>query len=180
MFGADLAISDGNDAFCRITGYGREELIGMSLGDVTHPADVALDFERTQRVFSGQVPNYRAEKRCLTKDGETVWTSFTATVVRDDAGRPLYGLGIVEDISERKRIEAIMVRQNERLSTDLETRWPNCSSPAPASSRRRTWSGGGSSATSTTARSSVSSRCAYGSAWPKTSCGTTRCAAAHC
>ena len=121
MFGADLAISDGNDAFCRITGYGREELIGMSLGDVTHPADVALDFERTQRVFSGQVPNYRAEKRCLTRDGETVWTSFTATVVRDDAGRPLYGLGIVEDISERRRIEAIMVRQNERLSTDLET-----------------------------------------------------------
>ena len=121
MFGADLAISDGNDAFCRITGYGREELIGMSLGDVTHPADVALDFERTQRVFSGQVPNYRAEKRCLTKDGETVWTSFTATVVRDDAGRPPYGLGIVEDISERKRIEEIMVRQNERLATDLET-----------------------------------------------------------
>jgi signal transduction histidine kinase len=67
------------------------------------------------------VPNYHSEKRCLTKDGETVWTSFTATVVRDDAGRPLYGLGIVEDISERKRIEALMVRQNERLATDLET-----------------------------------------------------------
>ena len=88
---------------------------------MTYPADAVLDVDRAHRVFSGELPSYRAEKRCLTRDGGTVWVSFTATMVRDDAGKPLYGLGIVEDISERKRIEALMTRQNERLSTDLES-----------------------------------------------------------
>ena len=121
MFSDDLTISDGNDAFLRISGYTRDELIGRSIAEVTYPADAVLDVERAHRVFSGELPSYRAEKRCLTRDGGTVWVSFTATMVRDDAGKPLYGLGIVEDINERKRIEALMTRQNERLSTDLES-----------------------------------------------------------
>ena len=121
MFSDDLTISDGNDAFCRITGYTRDELIGRSIADVTHPADAVLDVDRAYRVFEGGLPSYRVEKRCLTREGGTVWVSFTATMVRDDSGKPLYGLGIVEDISERKRIEALMTRQNERLSTDLES-----------------------------------------------------------
>jgi PAS domain S-box-containing protein len=121
MFGDDLVITDGNEAFCRIAGYTRDELMGLSIADVTHPADAVLDVDRAYRVFAGELPSYRAEKRCLTKDGGTVWVSFTATMVRDDAGKPLYGLGIVEDISERKRAEALMTRQNERLATDLES-----------------------------------------------------------
>ena len=121
MFGEDLSISDANDSFCRLTGYSRDELVARSLADLTHPVDVPREFEQAERVFSGELPSYRTEQRCKTKHGDTVWTSFTATVVRDDAGRALYGLGIVEDIDERKRIEGLMVRQNERLATDLET-----------------------------------------------------------
>ena len=121
MFGEDLSISDANDSFCRLTGYSRDELVARSLADLTHPADVPREFEQAERVFSGELPSYRTERRCVTKHGDSVWTSFTATVVRDDAGRALYGLGIVEDIDERKRIEGMMVRQNERLATDLET-----------------------------------------------------------
>ncbi len=121
MFSEDLTITDGNEACCRITGYSREQLIGRSIADVTHPADAVLDLDRARRVFNGEIPSYRAEKRCVTADGATVWVSFTATMVRDDAGNPLYGLGILEDINERKRIEALMIRQNERLATDLES-----------------------------------------------------------
>jgi PAS domain S-box-containing protein len=121
MFSDDLTITDGNGAFLHITGYTRDELIGRSIAEVTYPADAVLDVDRAHRVFTGELPSYRAEKRCLTRDGGTVWVSFTATMVRDDAGKPLYGLGIVEDISERKRIEALMTRQNERLATDLES-----------------------------------------------------------
>ena len=120
-FSTDLTISDGNEAFCRITGYEQDELVGRTLADMTHPADGAKGFGGLQHVFAGTRSSYRSEARCVRSDGTTVWTSFTATVVRDDAGKPLYGLGIVEDISEHKRIEALMTSQNERLSTDLET-----------------------------------------------------------
>ena len=121
MFGDDLTITDANGACCRITGYRHDELIGRNIADVTYPEDAALDFDQVQRVLSGEIPSYRTEKRCLTGDGGTVWVSFTATMVRDDAGNPLYGLGIVEDIDERKRIESLMIKQNERLASGLES-----------------------------------------------------------
>ena len=121
MFGDDLAISDANNAFSRITGYARDELVARNMVDLLEAADAAVAFEQARRLFSGDRASYRAEQRCLTKSGAAVWTSFTATVVRDDAGSPLYGLAIVEDISGRKRTEGLMVSQNERLSADLES-----------------------------------------------------------
>jgi signal transduction histidine kinase len=45
------------------------------------------------------------EKRYVAKSGAIVPVNLTATVVRDQRGRVLYGLHIVEDIAERKRAE---------------------------------------------------------------------------
>jgi PAS domain S-box-containing protein len=45
------------------------------------------------------------EYRVLTRDGRVVWFHNRATVVLDEAGRPLYSYGIMFDITERKRAE---------------------------------------------------------------------------
>ena len=114
------------------------------------------------------------------EDGGTVWVSFTATMVRDDSGKPLYGLGIVEDIDERKRIEALMTRQNERLSTDLENSLAELQlsrarilASADLERRRieRDLHDGAQHAWS---------RCASGSASPRTCLARIRCGAAPC
>jgi PAS domain S-box-containing protein len=120
IVGKDRAITDANEAFCNIVGYRPDEVIGTAFADLTHPDDVVLDVELGRQVLAGRIPSYRVDKRLLSKAGATVWISLTATIVRDRAGRPAYGLGIIEEITERKRMEALMVRQNERLSADLE------------------------------------------------------------
>jgi PAS domain S-box-containing protein len=42
------------------------------------------------------------EKRFLHKSGRVVWGMMTATLIRTEAGEPLYTLAIIEDSSERK------------------------------------------------------------------------------
>ena len=181
MFGDDLAISDGNDAFCRITGYSRDELIGRSMADVTHPADVALEFERTQRVFSGQAAEL--SRREALPDEER---RDGVDVVHGDRcpGRRRQAAVRARDRRGHRRAQADRGAdgQAERAAVDgpRDAHWPSCSSRGPASLRQPTWSGAGSSATCTTVHSSASWRCGCGSAWPRTCCGRTRCAAAPC
>jgi PAS domain S-box-containing protein len=121
MVGRDRAITDANEAFCNIVGFPPHEVIGKSFAELTHEDDVDVDSEQARMVLRGEIPSYRVDKRLLSKAGRVVWISLTATVVRHVDGRPAYGIGIIEEISERKRMEVMMVRQNERLAADLET-----------------------------------------------------------
>jgi PAS domain S-box-containing protein len=95
-------ILDANEAFCRIVGYGREELRAMGYQDLTHPDDLAREDDAYRRLQAGETRSYRLEKRYRRKDGATVWVDLTTSLVRDDAGRPLYGVGAVQDVTERQ------------------------------------------------------------------------------
>ena len=55
------------------------------------------------------------EKRFNRKDGEIVWTNVTASLQRDAAGQPAYCIAIVQDVSERKRLEAELTQAHARL-----------------------------------------------------------------
>jgi PAS domain S-box-containing protein len=65
--------------------------------------------------------------RLLTKDGRVVWVYDEPTIVRDDAGKPLFLLGFTQDITARKQAEAardqlaaIVAASDEAISaTDL-------------------------------------------------------------
>ncbi|MCW5312498.1 PAS domain S-box protein [Nostoc sp. KVJ3] len=91
-----------NPAFCEITGYSVEELIELSFQDITHPDDVKVDLLYAQQVLAREINGYSLEKRYIRKDGSLVWVKVTASAVWDAEGKPMYALGIIEDISERQ------------------------------------------------------------------------------
>jgi PAS domain S-box-containing protein len=95
-----------NDALCAMLGYAPEQLVGRSFVDVTHPEDVEEDVGLAERLFSGEIPSYELDKRYLTASGEVVWIHLIGNVIRDEDGLPLYGLAIVENVTERRRAEA--------------------------------------------------------------------------
>jgi PAS domain S-box-containing protein len=41
-------------------------------------------------------------KRYVKKNGEIIWINLTGSVVHDKDGAPIYGLAMIEDITERK------------------------------------------------------------------------------
>lgn len=103
-----------NQGFCNIVGYSELELKAQNFGDISHPEDVATDVESRDRLLAGEILNYSIEKRFVRKDSSFVWTNMTVSLVRDGLGKPSYLIGVIEDISPRKRAEAILRQQLKR------------------------------------------------------------------
>ena len=104
-----------NDRLCEIVGYPREELLGLTFRDITHPDDLDNDLEHLSRLLDGETEIYKTEKRYLRKDGTVVWVHLTVSVVRDPSGTPRYFISVVEDITGRKRTEERLRRTLDAL-----------------------------------------------------------------
>jgi PAS domain S-box-containing protein len=102
-----------NDAYCRMLGYERGELLGISHADVTHGDDVAGDREFTAAVFAGERESLEREKRYIRKDGSVMWAWVLLQAVCDDQGAPLYFVSHVQDVSDRHKAED-RLRDSER------------------------------------------------------------------
>ena len=128
IVGIALADLDGrlletNDAFQRMLGYSAAELIGKPLAEITHPDDwqVEAPLLAASRDPSGRDAQVRLVKRYMRKDGTLVWARLHACTIRDAQGRPIFGLGMVEDITEQKQAEDRLADEKERLSVTLRS-----------------------------------------------------------
>ncbi|HEV1996617.1 MAG TPA: EAL domain-containing protein, partial [Candidatus Dormibacteraeota bacterium] len=105
---AEYRFVEVNDALCQMLGYSKAELTRLGIRDVSHPEDFEATADMSKRLFSGELGSYRAEKRYVTKTGEVVWVQLSVSVVHGDDGLPLYSIGVLQDITERKRAEQEM------------------------------------------------------------------------
>lgn len=116
----DFRIAEANDALCRLLGYSREELRALTFLDFTHPADREADVALATRLFAGEIPSYRIEKRYVAKDGHVVWIALTASVFRDAAGAVTHGLAMVEDVTDRKVTHELLEESEARMRAILD------------------------------------------------------------
>ena len=112
----DLQIQRANDAFCKLVGYDREELLGFNVRDLTHPEDMDADLERTESLLLGETAAFVMEKRYLCKDGSILRAELHCSLIRDDWGELLYILGVVRDIGDRKRTEQALRASQQRYA----------------------------------------------------------------
>jgi PAS domain S-box-containing protein len=111
---------DCNDAFCRILGRSREQLLGRQTSEFNVPGDDDVGAAALAAVISG-APTFSYEKRYLRADGAKTWLRINLSVLsREDN---LYA-GIIEDINERKQAEAerALALAQLRDTTDLLAR----------------------------------------------------------
>jgi diguanylate cyclase (GGDEF)-like protein/PAS domain S-box-containing protein len=95
-----------NHAACRMTGYSREQLLGLRSQELTHPDDdLAEEARALQRLLVGDVEAYESEKRFIRPDGGVVWCLLQRSLVRDADGKPLYCVAQAVDVTARKRAE---------------------------------------------------------------------------
>ena len=102
-----------NEKFCTIVGYPREELLGKTFQDITHPDDLAASLQTFTAMMRDESPVSGLEKRYLRKDGSLVWIELFASLQRDAAGKPAYAIAVMLDISERKRLDAELRQAKE-------------------------------------------------------------------
>jgi len=95
-----------NEAFARLFGYTREEMLTMSMASITHPDHLAESYARREGLMSGSADHFEMQKRYLHKDGHEIWAVTNVWLVSDPEGRPRLYVGQVQDVTERKRAEA--------------------------------------------------------------------------
>jgi PAS domain S-box-containing protein len=95
-----------NQRLCDIVGYTRAEMLERSFQDITYPDDLANDLRSMRQILAGERTTYAIEKRYLRKDGSLIWINVTVSLLRDQAGEPMYFISVVEDITARKQAEA--------------------------------------------------------------------------
>lgn len=107
-----------NDAFCRILGCSREAGLASDLITITHPEDRAREAEQYRRQVSGEIDSYSIEKRVIRADGSIVFLEVTSSSVRDESGRFRFGVRVLQDVTERKRMQR-EIEANERHLREL-------------------------------------------------------------
>ncbi|HEY6877309.1 MAG TPA: PAS domain S-box protein [Polyangiales bacterium] len=113
---------EGNDALSQFLGYERNELVGLNVRKITVPDESETDAQNRARLQQGRVASFTRDKRYLRKDGSAVWGNVSASAIEwDGAGRPTLLLALVQDISERKRLEQDLARAKELLELAIRS-----------------------------------------------------------
>jgi len=110
-----------NQRFCEITGYSREEILQLRVQDLSHPEEVPASLDFIRRIRAGELPEYKMEKRYVRKNGAVIWVNLTVSIVRSAAGDPLYLVGFIEDITQRRDAQSEASKSLSLLRATLES-----------------------------------------------------------
>ncbi|MEO9894322.1 PAS domain S-box protein [Aurantibacter sp.] len=102
-----------NDAFCKMLGYTRKELLNRTAFDITFPDDIKKSQTFKKRLVSGEVSSIQAEKRFYHKNGTIIHSMISITSVNDINGKISHLIGQIVNMTSR--IEA-----EKRLKTLVE------------------------------------------------------------
>ncbi|MFZ0120449.1 MAG: EAL domain-containing protein [Pseudonocardiaceae bacterium] len=98
-------ITDANPALQQMFGYTHDEFTSLNVSSMVHPEDAASVWEVYGELVRGERDHFRMEKRFNRRDGGEIWTDLTVSLVRDEVGEPAYQVALLEDVSERRRLQ---------------------------------------------------------------------------
>ena len=109
-----------NRRLCEILGYPEQELLGLTGRQISHPDDLDIINQQRPRLYAGEIDAVRLEKRYLRKDGSVVWVKFTMTVERDAQDKPLYEIGVYDDVTAQRDAEVKLKESEARFRQTFE------------------------------------------------------------
>jgi diguanylate cyclase (GGDEF)-like protein/PAS domain S-box-containing protein len=109
----DGRVLEVNRALCDLFGYSPEELTERSAFSFVHPDDDPAYWAEVKDLLAGEVDHVRREKAYVRRDGTSVWADVELTLVRASDGSPRFMVGMLQDITERRRLQDRLRHQAE-------------------------------------------------------------------
>lgn len=106
-----------NDAMCFITGYSREEFLSMTPFELLDEENAAKFRQRMKQWMSGEEIERTVDYKLKKKDGREIYALLSVKIIKDGKGSPVGASAIAHDITERKKAEEEINRQNLILQT---------------------------------------------------------------
>jgi diguanylate cyclase (GGDEF)-like protein/PAS domain S-box-containing protein len=105
----------------RLLGRSPEELVADQelWYELIHPDDREWVIAEEKRVFEA-VEACDMEYRMVSPDGRVVWVRDQDTIVRDEAGKPLFTQGVLYDITEQRRTADALREERDRARQYLD------------------------------------------------------------
>jgi two-component system, cell cycle sensor histidine kinase and response regulator CckA len=104
-----------NRAFERFIGAEPRELIRRRADDLSPPEDAAATQAALADLLANRVESTQLDKRYVHKDGRMLVGRLTLTLVRSPTGDPLYAMAMVEDVTERIRMQEALSASEAQL-----------------------------------------------------------------
>ncbi|GIW84641.1 MAG: hybrid sensor histidine kinase/response regulator [Gemmataceae bacterium] len=102
-----------NDAFCRLSGYSRSEVVGRSLYLLRGPDTDAATLEQLREALDNGQP-LRTELMNYRKDGTPYWVDLSLVPVSDRRGRIAHWVMIQRDITDQRQAAEALRKSEER------------------------------------------------------------------
>ena len=112
-----------NRKFCEMTGYTEEELLNLTVRQITYPEDNEWDTKTFRKMVDGKGADYSMEKRYICKGGKVIWVNVAIASIRDKEGRSWRTTSVIQDVTARRKAEeALQVAQQKlkQYTDDVE------------------------------------------------------------
>jgi PAS domain S-box-containing protein len=107
-------LQEANEAFCRFIGYSRDELLNLRVTEITFPDDLDKTSKSYRLLADGQSRAIDYQKRYVHKNGNILWGHASVSSVSGYDGIPLYYIGLVQDITDSKRVQD-QIRESKQM-----------------------------------------------------------------
>ncbi len=101
-----------NRALTSLVGRPASDLVGHTLFEITHQDDLADAYDSCTRMRTTDLEVLRHECRFVHSDGSTLWVLVSSARVAAEPGRPAHLIMHIQDIGERKALEAEIVHRS--------------------------------------------------------------------
>jgi PAS domain S-box-containing protein len=113
-----------NAAVAHMLGYAAEEMVGLSVVDLTHPDDLEDSLSTNRRLARGELAAFSLEKRYLHKSGHAVWARvFVSTLKGDPRRHLLHAIDITQEKLSSERLRDTETRFHEMAESIEQDFW---------------------------------------------------------
>jgi len=110
-----------NDSLCRIFGYRKDELMGMNIRQFTDQDNARKLYQITNDVYRTWKPARAFDYEIIKKDESRRHVEASISPIRDSYDQPMGFRGIIRDVTEKRQMEAELIRTKNLLQNILDS-----------------------------------------------------------